>query len=84
MDTWHSIFGSAIGASPVAAISWYWANKVWKKLESSEKSLQCVASAKDAIIAQKDAEIRALQEARLDDLKAVLQLPAQRPRGFGG
>lgn len=86
---WQSIIGSAIGSSPAAALSFYWAKAAWKAREDGERVHAQEIAAKDAIIEKKDAQIASLQQARIEDLRAVMLLPpapkqTQKPQGFGG
>lgn len=79
---WQTVLGSALGSSPVAAVSFYWARAAWKARENREEQHQKDLQAKDEIIAKKDAQIAALQESRLADLRAVMRVtpePARMP-----
>lgn len=75
---WTSVLGSAIGSSPAAALSFYWAKAAWKARENREAQHQKDMAAKDAIIAQKDAQIATLQQSRVDDLRAIM-VPTSAP-----
>lgn len=76
----QSLIGSAVGSSPAAALSFYWAKLAWRARESAESAHSAELAAKDALIREKDAQIQALQQARIDDLRQVLTLPtAQKP-----
>lgn len=86
---WQSIIGSAIGSSPAAALSFYWAKAAWRAREKGETDHALELAAKDAIIERKDTQIASLQQARIEDLRAVMLLPpaqkqTQKLPGFGG
>lgn len=80
---WTSVLGSALGSSPAAALSFYWAKAAWKAREDRESQAQKDLAAKDAIIASKDAQIASLQQARLDDLRAIIVTAPSKPKPNG-
>ncbi len=84
---WQTILESAIGSSPVAALSFYWAKVATRDRKEQEKQCQLELSAKDAIIDRKDELIQSLQNQRIADLKEVMvttapskpKLPVSKP-----
>lgn len=57
---WQTILSGAIGGSPLAVVLAFASYKLWSKCEEKDKT-----------IAAKDAEIAALNEKRVSDLKAI-------------
>lgn len=87
---WQTILGSALGTSPVALVSFYWARVATTDRKEAQKQHLLDLKEKDEIIAKKDATINALQESRLADLRAVMKvtpeparLPLPKPSGSG-
>lgn len=88
---WSTIIESAIGSSPVAAISFYWARQATNEKREQAKDhkaerqqlesdhAQELAS-KDMIIARKDETIANLQESRIADLRAVMKVTPEPAR----
>lgn len=77
---WQTILESAIGSSPVAALSFYWAKVATRDRKEQEAQCRVELQEKDAIIAQKDATINALQESRVADLRAVMKVTPEPAR----
>lgn len=77
---WQTILGSAIGTSPVAVVSFYWARVATADRKQAEKQHLLDLAAKDAIIAKKDETISALQESRIADLRAVMKVTPEPAR----